>query len=204
MLHFVGKVLTGALATKEYVHRNHPRLAQTIQPMDTTTTAARYAGYLQEMNTGGMLSLQTDPTSTDTLCADATALTNANLDYLADASNYVNGEINSAEFQENFQIMTFKFMEQAEQCGITDLLIVLDAATNNLSNVVASSTNLVTQYALGYADRDSSFFLAVDDVSAAFGTDDFVTLGEGMMLLTSQAVKFEAPDAVIEVAPTSS
>ena len=171
--------------------------------MDTTTTAARYAGYLQSYNTGNMLSLQSDPTATDTPCAEATALTNAEISYMTDASNYVGGSINSAEFQENFQIMTFKGMEQAEQCGLTDLMIVLDGATNNLSNVLASSTNLLTQFALGYKEKDTAFFLAQDEISSAFGTEDFVKLGEGMMLLVSQAVKFEAPDASIEVSPTS-
>ena len=100
--------------------------------------------------------------------------------------------------------MTFKAMEQAEQCGINDLLIVTDAATNNLSNIIASATNLATQFAIGYQEQDSALFIATDDISQSFGTDDFVTFGEGLMLLVSQSVKFEAPDAVIEVAPTSS
>ena len=98
MLNFIGKVLTGALATREFLQKNSILLGQTIQPMDSTTTAARYAGYLQEMNSGAMQTLQTDPNSTDSACSDATAVTNVYLEYMADAENYTNGEISSAEF----------------------------------------------------------------------------------------------------------
>ena len=174
-----------------------------INPMDSTTTVERYAGYLQQMNTGTMKSLQPDPDNVSGDCIDLTDETNDLILEMFNADNYTGGVINQAEFQENFQIMSFKGMEQLEACGGNELLIKLDAATNNLSNFVGGTVNMATQFGLGYEDHDTSYFMAIDNISSAFGTADFETLGEGTGLLTSQFIKFEAPAATIEVSPTS-
>merc|ERR1712038_278546 len=196
MLHLVA-----AVAGMLEVHQLRQMERQTIKPMDSTTTVERYSGYLQQMNTGTMKALQADPENPSGDCIDLTDETNVLIQAMFDPANYTGGVINQAEFQENFQIMSFKGMEQLEACGGNELLIKLDAATNNLSNFIAGSANMATQYGLGQENEDTSLFYATADISAAFGTSDFETLGEGTGLLTSQFIKFEAPDATIEVSP---
>ena len=46
-------------------------------------------------------------------------------------------------------------------------------------------------------------FYAVAEIQSNVGTENYEDLGMGLGLLLSQIIKFEAPGASVEVAPTS-
>ena len=94
-------------------------------------------------------------------------------------------------------------MEQFENCGVNEFLIVIDGALNNIPQTVSAINSTATQIALGYEKHDTSIYFAFDDLAASYQVDDMVALGEGLGLLVSQILKYEAPGAVIEVSPTS-
>ena len=188
-----------AFAAKEHAHKI-PLVGQNA--FDTTQLPIRvWSGHLQNFNRGAMMQITADPTDTTTDCYTKTTEVNTLIEYMFDETNYSTGELNQAEFLDNFQICSFSYMEQVESCGLNELLITLDTTSTQLNNFVANITNLGTQTALGWTDRDSPIFLAIDDFRNSNG--DFTKRGEGFMLLLSQAVKFEAPAAVVEVSPTS-
>ena len=62
----------------------------------------RYVKYLQDLNRGATMSLQSNPNDQDTDCYTATSATNAEIAAMVDASNYVDGEISQNEFTEKF------------------------------------------------------------------------------------------------------
>lgn len=98
--------------------------------------------------------------------------------------------------------MAFSMMDQFEVCGISELLIVLDGALNDIPRTSSSLTSLGTQIALGWENGDTSVWLAVADIQSNVGTENYEDLGKGLGLLISQILKFEAPGAVVQVSPT--
>ena len=159
------------------------------------------------MNLGTMKSLQSDPDNPDGNCITTTQETNTLLAAMFNPDNYSTGEITQAEFLENFQIMSYTGMEQLENCGGNDLLIKFDTATNKIQNFIAGSGNFATQIGIGLENRDQAIFYAIDELRASGGAQassaDWEKRGKGLGLLVSQFIKFEAPDAVVEVSPTS-
>lgn len=93
-------------------------------------------------------------------------------------------------------------MEEFENCGVNEFLIVLDGALNNMPQFSAALSSTATQLALGWENQDTSIYYAIADIQEAFENEDMVSLGEGTGLLISQILKYEAPGAVIEVQPT--
>ena len=99
--------------------------------------------------------------------------------------------------------MAFAAMDQFENCGINEFLIVIDSALNNIPQTVSAFNSAATQVVLGYETKDTSIYYAIDDITAAAGTEDWQALGQGVGLLISQILKYEAPGAVIQVSPTT-
>ena len=110
-----------------------------IKPMETETTVERYGRYLEEINRGFMLSMQAQPSDTTTDCYTAALATNVELNKMfhADSGVYATGELTQGEFFEQFQVMGFKMVEQFDACGVNEILIILDNATNNIPNTIA-------------------------------------------------------------------
>ena len=99
--------------------------------------------------------------------------------------------------------MLFALMDEFENCGFNELMIMLDGASNNLPQTASALSSAATQIALGYETKDTSIYLGVADLQAAADSEDYEGLGKGAYLLLSQILKFEAPGAVIQVSPTS-
>ena len=74
-------------------------------------TLPRYGRYLQELNRGGMLSLQSVISDESTSCFTKTAATNVLINNMFDATLYTGGEITQGEFQAKFQIMGYALMD---------------------------------------------------------------------------------------------
>ena len=95
--------------------------------------------------------------------------------------------------------MAFALMDEFEKCGVNEFLIVLDGALNNIPQTTSALTSAATQLALGYENKDTSIYIAVQGIVDAFAADDMEEVGEGAGLLISQILKYEAPGAVIQV-----
>ena len=163
----------------------------------------RYAKYIQDLNRGATKSLQSNPDDTTTDCYTSTTETNTLIEFMMTETNYVDDTITQSEFQENFQIMAFALMDEFEKCGVNEFLIVLDGALNNIPQTTSALTSAATQLALGYENKDTSIYIAVQGIVDAFAADDMEEVGEGAGLLISQILKYEAPGAVIQVQPTN-
>ena len=61
-------------------------------------TLVRYGRYVQELNRGGMLSLQSVISDESTTCFTKTAATNVLIGNMFDATLYTGGEITQGEF----------------------------------------------------------------------------------------------------------
>ena len=170
---------------------------------DYESNIVRYTTYIQNLNRGATKSLQSNPNDTTTDCYTSTTETNALIDYMMTETNYVDNEISQSEFQENFQIMAFALMDEFENCGVNEFLIVLDGALNNIPQTTSALTSAATQLALGYENQDTSLYIGIADIQTAFANDDMEGVGEGLGLLVSQILKYEAPGAVIQVQPTN-
>ena len=170
---------------------------------DYDSNIVRYTNYIQDLNRGATKSLQSNPNDTSTDCYISTTETNALIDYMMTDSNYADNEITQSEFQENFQIMAFALMDEFEKCGVNEFLIVLDGALNNIPQTTSALTSAATQLALGYENQDTSLYIGIADIQTAFANDDMEGVGEGLGLLVSQILKYEAPGAVIQVQPTN-
>ena len=79
-------------------------------------------------------------------------------------SNYSTGQINQSEFSEKAQIFLFQLMDEFEKCGINEFLIVLDGALNNIPQTVSAFNSAATQAALGYENKDTSIYLALEEI----------------------------------------
>ena len=158
---------------------------QTINAMDSESTVERYSRYLQDFNKGSMKALQTNPDDDTTTCVTKTVETNVLVDILFKGENYSNGAINQAEFTEKAQITTFALMDQFENCGVNGFLIVLDGALNDIPRTTSALSSAGTQLALGYETKDTSLYLAVEEMETAANSEDFEKLGEGAILLVS-------------------
>ena len=99
--------------------------------------------------------------------------------------------------------MAFALMDEFEECGVNEFLIVLDGALNNIPQTTSALTSAATQLALGYENQDTSLYIGIADIQTAFANDDMVGVGQGAGLLISQILKYEAPGAVIDVQPTT-
>ena len=113
------------------------------------------------------------------------------------AETYTDGVINSNEFQDRLQIVAFQVMDEFEACGINEFLIVIDGALNNTPQIFSAVNSAITQIALGWENKDTSIYYAVDDIMGAVAKEDMESLGMGVGLLVSQILKYEAPGVVI-------
>ena len=177
--------------------------SRTLDPYDgSTTTIYRYQGYLQEMNTGAMKSFQADPTDTTTGCATITGETNTLIEYMFNEDNYTDATFSQDEFIENGQIMAFAMMDQFEQCGVIEFLTVFDAAASKLPQTMSAFASFGTQIGLGWETHDTSAWLAFAEIQEAYENNDQEEWAQGMGLLISQILKFQADGASVDVAPT--
>ena len=167
------------------------------------TNFARYFRYLQNFNTGFMLSLQSNPNDRNTNCQDRTKATNKLIADLSDPNNYSTGEINESEFFEKFQVAAIIGMEQFDDCGINEFLISLDGALNNWSSLAGSVSAVGTQLITGWSKKDTSIYISTTKLSDSWDVADWEGIGKGGSLMISQILKFEAPEAAIEVTPTN-
>ena len=69
---------------------------------DYESNIDRYVQYLQDINRGATMSLQSNPDDTTTSCYTSTTATNAEIAAMVDANNYIDGEITQNEFSEKF------------------------------------------------------------------------------------------------------
>ena len=193
------------------------------------TTLVRYGRYVQQLNRGGMLSLQSVISDESTTCFTKTSETNTYIGYMFDAQYYTNNEINQGEFQAKFQIMGYSLMDQMEACGVNNILMILDSALESIPGAVSTAANTATQLALGWSEFTSAgsdftsasyqptvaFYkglkqleeanlMADDETATTTSTMKVAQIGQALGLLISQALKYEAPSASVEVNPTSS
>ncbi len=166
------------------------------------TNMARYFRYLQNFNTGFMLSLQSNPNDRTTTCQDRTTATNKLIADLADPKQYTGGKIIESEFLEKFQVAAIVGMEQFDDCGINEFLISLDGALNNWSSLAGSVSAVGTQLITGWSKKDTSIYISTTKLSDSWDAVDWEGIGKGGSLMISQILKFEAPEAAIEVTPT--
>ena len=95
-------------------------------------------------------------------------------------------------------------MDQFDKCGAVQLMQVLDSGLSNLPATIGSFLSTGTQTAIGWSDRDTAIFIAKDEITLAYKYANWEGVGQGVMLGLSQILKYEAPAAAVEVAPTTS
>ena len=167
------------------------------------TNITRYFRYISNFNTGFMRSLQSNPNDRNTDCMDKTKATNLKIAEVADEKTYTGGEIGEGEFIEKFQVAAIVGMEQFDHCGINEFLISMDGMLNNWSSLAGSASALTTQIIVGYSTSDTSVYKSVNQLNTSWGNADWEGIGLGTSLLISQVLKYEAPDASINVNPTT-
>ena len=69
--------------------------------------------------------------------------------------------------------------------------------------MTAAFSTFGTQIYLGMDEKDTSAWLAYDEIETAYNAKNQEDFAEGMGLLVSQILKFEADAASVDVAPTS-
>ena len=168
-----------------------------INPMSEETTIYRYQGYLQEMNRGAMASFQANPDDSGSGCSQVTGETNTLIEFMFTETNYVDETFNQDEFIENFQIMAFSMMDQFEQCGVVEFLTVFDNAASKLPQMTSAFATFGTQVGLGWETHDTSAWLAFADIQEAYDANNQEEWAEGVGLLVSQILKFQADAASV-------
>lgn len=168
---------------------------------ETASTIKRYTGYAQNMNLGSMMAVQADPTDETSQCYTSTMATNAQLAYMTDINNYTNLQFTEAQLVELAQIVQIKYMTQIEDCGLGELQIIIDESMNRTPNLSSLGVSVVTQLALGWSSKDTSIYKAYFKIVDGYNAGNFYEVGQGSLLLISQAVKFTAPSASINAAP---
>ena len=81
--------------------------------------------------------------------------------------------------------MGFKMVEQFDKCGVNEILIVLDNATNNMPATIAGLNVTLTQVATGWNDEDTSIYYALANIRKHAHQPDKTELGKGLGLLVS-------------------
>ena len=96
-------------------------------------------------------------------------------------------------------------MAELDACGGNEFNIVMDNFSNRWKDATAGGFSLATQLGTGWKNRDSSFWIAYDTMTRNRGTElyNYKDLGEGLIMMLSQIVKFEGPAITVEVAPTN-
>ena len=80
----------------------------------------------------------------------------------------------------------------------------MDNAANNIPATVAGFNVTITQLSTGWKDQDTSIYKSLKIMEDNLHVADKTELGKGLGLLVSQILKFEAPNASVDVEPTGS
>lgn len=115
--------------------------------------------------------MQQNPADEENDCFRTVAQTNALLLDMADFAQYPNGGFDIGTAGEKLQITNLKYMEEIEKCGYGKFLIAFDTMANNIPQLAASVSNLVTQVGTGWTNSDTSVFLATDKFEACYNND---------------------------------
>ena len=84
-------------------------------------------------------------------------------------------------------------MSQFNSCGYNDYLVALDSMLSKRSQLVGAFSNAITQYVSGMDEKNTSVWIAKDNMSVAWDNDDYEGIGKSFQLFMSQLLKVEAP-----------
>ena len=93
--------------------------------------------------------------------------------------------------------MQLQFVQELEACHYNEFLMALDDMLTKTSRASAAGMNLLTQLMLGYANQDTSIYLAVAKFQEglAGNATDWELIGQGFQLALSQMLKVEASES---------
>lgn len=159
----LGKLHVAHIAAK-FGHRSmldHPQLKQDTSELEEFSKIV--GENLSRFNEGMMSQMQDVPSSTTTQCYTDTASTNVEIMNLSDITAYIDagGNYDQAAFLNLAKVMQIKFIAQLESCDYIQFLIALDGMFSNIPQATAAAVNLGTQLGTGYANYDTSIYIAV-------------------------------------------
>ena len=96
-------------------------------------------------------------------------------------------------------------MHELDACHYNEFLMALDDMLTKTSRASAAGMNLLTQLMMGYANQDTSIYLAVAKFQEGRegGDTDWELIGQGFQLALSQLLKVEAGESSNFVYPTT-
>ena len=152
-----------------------------------------------------MLSMQNNPNSTTSnACKDQIALANAEVANMLNFSTYTSGSFNFGELMNKAQIMMFKLQGEFELCGYDQFLISWDGLMSNWGALSGGLASLTTQFTIGgFNGFKQAAYISIFEIRDGWNNKDWKKFGEGLQLLFSETVHYEAPVDNIDLVPVS-
>ena len=160
-------------------------------------------GYnLKNLNMGMMKSMMNNPNDTQNSCYLATEETGNSLVGLFKFTDYLEGGFDVGTFYGKFKIAQFNYIAQTDSCDYNKFLIAGDNFLNKIPMVSAGVANLITQFAVGWKNKDQSMYKSYDLIKAGVDNDrNWEQIGEGVQLFMAQTLKISAGEAEVDATP---
>ena len=102
------------------------------------------------------------------------------------------------------QLMMFKLQGEFELCGYDQFLISWDELMSNWGAFSGGMASLATQFTMGaFNGNNTASYISLRVMEAGWNTKDWKLFGEGLQLLFSETVHYEAPVDNIDLVPVS-
>lgn len=125
-----------------------------------------------ELNVGGCLAFQDDPTDTTTTCYASCDSSASAIAAIFDVTTYTDSTFNTAEFLDFAQTGAIYILNQMEDCKLTPFIYALDNRFSDLTFLMGTLANVGTQAGTTIGYYVASLYIS-DATTAAVFTDLF-------------------------------
>lgn len=169
--------------------------------------------YVSAFNLGMCLGFQNDITDISTTCYASCSNAGAYIDFIFDASQYTNGQYNTAELIDKAQVAQIYLLTEFKDCHLIEFLYAIDNRFSDSAFTAGMVSNIGTQVATtaGYYGAytqttgqiqtvmwnlfvNSAMYMVYDDVYTAYTGLDFQLMGTTLTLFVLSIVNYSAPN----------
>ena len=122
--------------------------------------------------------MQPDPDNEYSDCYLSATITGSAIESALDFKSFATGSFNTADLMSKGQIIAMNLMTQYDDCKYTGFLVQLDQFMSNIPQFAGSASNLVTQVATWYTDKNTPVFISLDTIKDSYKASDYNGMGQ--------------------------
>ncbi len=174
---------------------------------------AYIGNYVSDFNLGVCLGFQNDITDTSTTCYASCETAGTYMAAVFDSTQYTNGQYNSAELIDMAQTAQIYLLTEFKDCHLIEFLYALDNRFSDSAFTAGMFSNIGTQvattagYYVGWTQTtgsiqttlwdlfiNSALYMVYADLSTAYTSLDFESMGLTLTLFVLSIVNYAAPN----------